>query len=59
MRYLPIKKVEAGMVLAQDILDGQGVMLLGRHQILNQEQIENLDKMGIRVFILMISFPKK
>ena len=34
------------MVLAQDILDGQGVMLLGRHQILNQEQIENLDKMG-------------
>ena len=43
MRYLPIKKVEAGMVLAQDILDGQGVMLLGRHQILNQEQIENLD----------------
>ena len=28
MRYLPIKKVEAGMVLAQDILDGQGVMLL-------------------------------
>ena len=46
MRYLPIKKVEAGMVLAQDILDGQGVMLLGRHQILNQEQIENLDKMG-------------
>ena len=42
MRYLPIKKVEAGMVLAQDILDGQGVMLLGRHQILNQEQLENL-----------------
>ena len=29
MRYLPIKKVEAGMALAQDILDGQGVMLLG------------------------------
>lgn len=46
MRYLPMKKVEAGMALAQDILDGQGVMLLGRHQILNQEQIENLDKMG-------------
>lgn len=46
MRYLPIKRVEAGMALAQDILDGQGVMLLGRHQILNQEQIENLDKMG-------------
>ena len=46
MRYLPMKKVEAGMALAQDILDGQGVMLLGRHQILNQEQIENLDRMG-------------
>ena len=59
MRYLPIKKVEAGMVLAQDILDGQGVMLLGRHQILNQEQIENLDRWVIRVFILMISFLKK
>ena len=33
-------------VYKRQILDGQGVMLLGRHQILNQEQIENLDKMG-------------
>lgn len=38
MRYLPIKRVEAGMALAQDILDGQGVMLLGRHQILNRNR---------------------
>jgi hypothetical protein len=58
MRYLPIKRVEAGMALAQDILDGQGVMLLGRHQILNQEQID-WTLIRKRVDGCLISFPKK
>ncbi len=46
MRYLPISRLTAGMVLGQDIYDGSGVLLLAKHLILNKEYISNLEVLG-------------
>lgn len=46
MRYLPISRLTAGMVLGQDIYDGSGVLLLAKHLILNNEYISNLEVLG-------------
>lgn len=46
MRYLPILEVKEGMALGQHIYDGEGHMLLAKHQILNKEYIANLKIMG-------------
>jgi HD-GYP domain-containing protein (c-di-GMP phosphodiesterase class II) len=46
MRYLPIVEIKEGMALGQDIYDGEGRMLLTKHQILNSEYIVNLETMG-------------
>lgn len=46
MRYLPIVEIKEGMALGQDIYDGEGRMLLTKHQILNNEYIVNLETMG-------------
>ena len=46
MRYLPIVKLKPGMVLGQDIFNGEGRMLLKRHFILNRKYIDALGKYG-------------
>ena len=46
MRYLPIAKLNAGMALGQDIYNGEGQMLLAKHQVLTEDHIENLDRLG-------------
>ena len=48
MRYLPITEIKEGMALGQDIYDGEGRMLLAKHQILNNEYARNLDTMGFQ-----------
>lgn len=46
MRYLPLVRLKPGMVLGQDIVDGEGRMLLRRHLILNKKYIESLGEYG-------------
>ena len=46
MRYMPIARIEEGMALGQDIYDGEGTLLLAKHQILNEEYIKNLHVLG-------------
>lgn len=46
MRYVPIVKVESGMVLGQSIYNVDGKLMLARHVILNQEFILNLQNQG-------------
>lgn len=52
MRYLPIEKIKPGMVLAQDVYDGSGRMLLSQEQELHEEQIGSLDEMGYPGFYI-------
>lgn len=47
MRYMPIAKVEAGMVLGQGILDGEGKILLAKGTLLGQEETRELVDMGV------------
>ncbi len=47
MRYVPIIKVEVGMVLGQDIYDGEGKVLFGKGNILQQEDAQELLHMGL------------
>ena len=46
MRYLPTSRLTPGMALGQDIYDGAGRLLLGRHILLTEEQISNLEFLG-------------
>lgn len=46
MRYLPTSKLKPGMALGQDIYDGAGRLLLGKHLLLNEEYISNLEFLG-------------
>ena len=46
MRYLPTSRLTPGMALGQDIYDGAGRLLLGRHILLTEEQISNLELLG-------------
>lgn len=46
MRYMPMARVKKGMVLGQDIYDGEGRLLLGRHLILNNDYIQQLLSLG-------------
>lgn len=46
MQYIPISKIDAGMVLGQDIYEGTGRLLLSKHQVLSKEHIVNLTKLG-------------
>ena len=46
MRYMPISRIEEGMALGQDIYDGEGRLILGKHLILNDEYIRNLSSLG-------------
>lgn len=48
MRYLPIAGLKEQMALGQDIYDGEGRMLLAKHQILNHDYILNLQTMGLQ-----------
>ncbi len=57
MRYLPTSRLTPGMALGQDIYDGAGRLLLGRHILLTEEQISNLESLGSRVSMWTMSFP--
>lgn len=46
MRYISVAEVKNGMALGQDIFDGEGRMLLTKHQILNEQYIEKLETLG-------------
>ena len=46
MRYLPVTDLKNGLALGQDIYDGEGQMLLAKHQILNDYHIAELGKRG-------------
>lgn len=46
MRYFPMKNVSPGMVLGQDLYDGQGRLLIAKHVIMSAEYIESLTRMG-------------
>lgn len=48
MRYLPIAGLKEQMALGQDIFDGEGRMLLAKHQILDNDYILNLQSMGLQ-----------
>lgn len=47
MRYMPIIKVKAGMVLGQDIYDGEGKVSYGKGTMLNQEDAQELVRIGL------------
>ena len=46
MRYMPMARVQTGMALGQDIYDGEGKLLLGRHLILEDASLEELLRLG-------------
>ena len=46
MRYMPMAKVETGMALGQDIYNGEGRLILGRHVILNNDNLQELLSLG-------------
>ena len=46
MRYMPIARVEAGMALGQDIYNGEGQLILGRHLVLNEDSLQQLLQLG-------------
>ena len=46
MRYMPMAKVETGMTLGQDIYNGEGRLILGKHLILNHDNLQELLKLG-------------
>lgn len=47
MRYMPIAKIVAGMVLGQEILDGEGKALLEKGTLLGQEETQRLLGLGV------------
>ncbi len=47
MRYMPIAKVDAGMVLGQGILDREGEVMLAKGTLLGQEETRSLVDMGV------------
>ncbi len=48
MRYLPMTEIKDGMALGQDIFDGEGRMLLAKHQILDGKYRTDLEKLGFQ-----------
>lgn len=52
MRYLPIEKITPGMILAQDVYDGAGRMLLSQEQELLGGQIAGMEEMGYPGFYI-------
>lgn len=57
MRYLPTSRLTPGMALGQDIYDGAGRLLLGRHILLTEEQISNLEFLGFPGVYVDDEFP--
>lgn len=43
---MPMAKVETGMALGQDIYNGEGRLILGRHVILNNDNLQELLSLG-------------
>ncbi len=46
MRYMPMTRVEKGMMLGQDIYNGKGEMIFPKHQRLSNEQLGELLRLG-------------
>ena len=46
MRYMKFEQVKEGMVVGQDIYDGDGCLLIAKDLVLNADYIENLKRMG-------------
>lgn len=47
MRYIPVIKADTGMVLGQDIYDGEGKVLLGKGLMLDGDAIQGLLNLGL------------
>ena len=47
MRYMPITKVEEGMVLGQHVCNGEGKILLEQEAKLQREDVQRLFQMGL------------
>lgn len=47
MRYVPVKYLQAGMILGQDMHDAAGRLLLGKHIILSSENISYITFLGV------------
>ena len=46
MRYMPMTRVEEGMMLGQDIYNGEGELLFSRHLHLNNNHVQELLSLG-------------
>lgn len=51
MRYMPIIKVKAGMILGQDIYDGEGKVLFEKEIMLDRRMHKDCFILGFREFI--------
>lgn len=58
MRYMPIARVEAGMALGQDIYDGEGKLILGKHLVLNNDSCSSFCNSDFQEFTLMMNLRK-
>lgn len=47
MRYVPMKRLKSGMVVKQDIYSGEGNLILEKEIVLDDEQIKELDELGL------------
>ena len=46
MRYMPMTRVEKGMMLGQDIYNGDGGLLFAKHLYLSNEHVQKLHELG-------------
>lgn len=58
-RYLPLSKIEAGMILADDLLDKQGHMLLPAQTPLSSAMINSISQHGIHQLSIQIEKPSE
>lgn len=56
-RYLPLSKIEAGMILADDLLDKQGHMLLPAQTTLSSAMLHSISQHGIHQLAIQIDPP--
>ena len=47
MRYIPVIKADTGMVLGQDIYDGEGKVLLGKGLMMDGDAIQKVLNLGL------------
>lgn len=47
MRYVPMKRLSSGMIVKQDIYNGEGNLILEKEFVLDEKHIELLDNLGL------------